>query len=264
MNRPPKKKKQHEGDLSRDPRFDQKDLEEAPDLAKQDDRNLVGVDEAFKDADVEDKVWLFWQKNGKSMIAGGVVALIAVLAVQGYRVYENKALEAMKAEYQAAEGEEATLLSFGEANASATLGAFALLESADAKYVEENYAEAGKLYAQASTGLSGTAFGARAELGQAMASIKSGDTAAGSSELTRIAGDATLIGSIRGEAAFNLVLLALQNNDFEVAKQRLVELESIEDAPIWAQQAKMMRENVPELADTPEKETPADTEATES
>lgn len=256
MNRPPKKKKHHKDDLSRDPRFDQKDLEEAPDLAHQDDRNLVDVNDAFKDADVEDKVWLFWQKNGKALVAGGVVALIAVIAVQLYELYEEKALADMQISYQAAEADEASLLTFGEANASASLGAFALLEVADAKYAERDFAEAGKLYAQAATGLAGTPFGARAELGQAMTAIKAGDTATGTAELTRIGADASLIGTIRGEAIFNLALIALQDSDYTTAKQRLTELESLEGAPIWNQQAKMLRDNVPELA--PEEEATVD------
>lgn len=248
MNRPPRKKKIRKSDLSRDPRFDQRDIEKAPDLARQDDRNLVDVDDAFKDADVEDKVWLFWQRNGKSILAGGVIALAVVLGIQSYELYQKGQSEQLQKDYQALGSDVAALTAFGEAHPDHRLGAFALLQAADEKYQASDYAAAQSLYEKAMAGLLNTPFGARAELGAAMSNIKAGNTEAGGNALQRIADDATVLGAIRGEAAFNAALLDIEQKNFAAADQQLKAIANIPQADIWAQRAEILRESVPELS----------------
>jgi len=248
MNRPPKKKKIHQDDLSRDPRFNPDDLKNAPDLAQQDDRNLVGVDDAFRDADVEDKVWLFWQKHGKAIIFGGGLALVFVLGFQGYQLYQENQISQMQADYLAvAMGAPEVLQSFGLSHSGQPLGAFALLRAADDRYIAGDYTEAATLYEEAIPGLTGTAFGGRAELGAAMSLIKGGQSEAGQAALERISADGSLLGAIRGEATFNLALLMLAAKDYEAANRYLNVLSTISQAEIWAQRGSLLREGVPEL-----------------
>lgn len=247
MNRPPRKKTLHKDDLSRDPRFDPKDLEQAKDLS-QDDRNIVGVDDAFKEADVEDKVWLFWERNKNTLIFAAVAAMVAAVAVQVWRIYQERAFVSMQQQYQVAVQDPAELLAFGNSQAARPLGAFALLQTADARYRDGEYAQAAELYAKAVPGLGGLPFADRAQLGRGMSLIKADDRAAGSAILNELAHRTTVLDAVRAEAAFDLALLAMADKQYDEAKRWLAQIDALADAPGWAQQANMLRENSPELA----------------
>ncbi len=252
MNRPPKKHKKKD-DLLNDPRFERKELEEADrrlhakDALQGDDRNLVHVDDAFKEADIEDQVWLFWNKNKSTIIYLIIAIFIGVIAVEGYRMYQSSAVKSMQAAYGQAETPEA-LTSFGQEYAGQPLAGLALLQSADNQYKNGNYTAAAPLYKSAAESLSETYVQGRARLGEAMSQIQAGQTEQGKSLLTSLSGDSKALVAIRAEATFNLGILALSAEDFGGARRYFEQTSALDKDGPWGSQADRMLQQVPELA----------------
>ncbi len=243
MNRPPRKKKAAEPTPDR-----QEQAAAAPESAatSQDDRNIVSIDQAFQEADVEDKVWLFWERNKGTLIGGSLLAIIAVLGVEGYRYSQRQAEINLQKDYQQAVT-ETELASFGNAHAAKPLGAFALLEAADDKYEVGDFSEAASLYGQSAVNLIGTPFYGRALLGEAMALIKSGQADTGASKLSQLADDSGALDATRAEAAFNLSLLALAQGNYPEANQWVEKVHTLSADSLWDQRAQSLADNTPEL-----------------
>lgn len=241
MYRPPKKKKGHPGTPG-----NPADQRKIPANAQGDDRNLVSIDEAFKEAEFEDKVWLFWARNKAAIIAGAVAALLAVVAVQGYRIYQEKKLAQLQDSYIQA-SQSGALESFGQQHADTTLGGLALLESADKQYAEENYTAAAKLYQEAILPLNNTPFAQRARLGLGMSQLKAGQKNEAINTLKALADDSQAIGALRGEAAYNIAIFSVSEKDFATAQTWIDRISKIPNASFWGERARLLVEAVPEL-----------------
>ncbi|MBC2596040.1 tetratricopeptide repeat protein [Ruficoccus amylovorans] len=254
MNRPPKKHKKTKDDILNDPRFDRKDLEEADrrlhskDALQGDDRNLVHVDDAFKEADIEDQVWLFWNKYKKSIIYLIIAIFLGVIAVEGYRMYQRSAVRSMQAAYGQADTPEA-LTAFGEKYAGNPLAGFALLQSADSQYEQGNYTAAAPLYKSAAASLANTYVQGRARLGEAMSQIQAGQTELGKNLLSQISADQTALLSIRAEATFDLGVIALAASDYANARRYFEQASALDKDGPWGTQADRQLQQTPELAE---------------
>lgn len=256
MNRPPKKKNQKKNDLLKDPRFDMEELEEAGDARTPqdgDDRNVVEVGDAFKEAEFEDKVWLIWERNKSAIVAGVVAAFIAVLVVQGFKWTKQIRTTSMQDAFSAVSTDEERL-QFAEDYAGKGLAGFALLQVADAKYKEEAFSEAAVLYTQAAESLGeDSTLSGRTQLGTAMSTLLSGEEEAGKSQLSSIANSDTALESTRSQALFHLAILAIRDKNFEEAKSLISRIENLTETTVWGQQAAGLRFRYPELAKEEEK-----------
>jgi len=215
-----------------------------------DDRNLVVVDEDFSEAEFEDRMWLYWQRN-KAFIVGTVVACFAVvIGVQGFRHFQSEGRKAMQDSYLAADSTEAKA-AFGQENAGNPLGGLALLQAADAIYAEEDYAAAAEQYLAAAKAFEEPIFKYRAQLGAAMATLKAGDQEAGASQLAALSGETSAPEAVRAEAAYHLAALDIASGSFETAYETLSSIETRG----WQQMAEQLIAEVPELRALREQES---------
>ncbi|MEI6860660.1 MAG: hypothetical protein WCL04_00215 [Verrucomicrobiota bacterium] len=176
-----------------------------------DERHLVTVDENYPAPGLEDTLRLFWEKNSRPILIVAAVLALVLLGNEGRK-------------YLAAQHDREVANAYGAANTPAALKTFAAtyadepqaglaqLRLGDAAYQESNYAEARSRYEQAALRLeklpAAAPFAARARLGAAVASLLAGQTTEAESALKKIANDATLLRSIRAEAAFDLAAQA--------------------------------------------------------
>ncbi|MEO0796486.1 MAG: tetratricopeptide repeat protein [Verrucomicrobiota bacterium] len=247
MNRPPKKKKSQEG-LAEDPRFSNEELAAAPSSkstpkaadSEGDDRNLVEIDDAFTEADIEDRAWLFWQRNKTGVILGALILILGVGGVNTWQLVQASSFENMQADFSAAVGDDAKLQSFGTDNLSSPLGGVALLQLADKKYADGDYEGAAPLYLESLQPLQNTMVLGRAQLGLGMAQIKAGQQDAGRSTLSALVADPTALEAVRGEALFELGQLELMQGNRDAAKSWLDQAVALENAEIWKSQAERL------------------------
>jgi hypothetical protein len=243
-----------------------------------DDRHLVAVDESYAGGDFEDRLWVFWRKQRKNIV--GLLAVIAagLLIWQGWVAYAAHAAATLQADYQAANG-ATELLAFAQAHPEAPLGKFAQLEGADDLYKDSKFKEAADAYAQAATVWGDDEKGQRARLGQAMALIQAGDNKTGSELLEALSNDASVLENYRAEAAYDLVILAIQAGDNAGAAKWVERVKEFKTNNAWLNQIGTLGEVAPLISEfkavngyvppapaaapamTPTVETPAETSA---
>jgi len=212
-----------------------------------DDRNLVKVDGSYAQASFEDRAWLFWHRNGNKIIGAAIGLCAAVLVWQGWKLYQAHELENLQAVYESADS-PASLQTFAQANPGTDLGKVAQLEAADAYFKNKQFKEAGAAYAQATTMWGKEPNAQRARLGQAMSALQGGDTSGGKQQLDALFADTSLGDNIRGEAGFDLALLAYQEGDGATVSKWLQSVEGLSDANEWAGEAKRLAELIPVIS----------------
>lgn len=193
--------------------------------AADDDRNLVLVDGDFQEADLDDKIWLFWERN-RAYLAGGAAAIfIAGLGFLAFRAARDYRVELIGADYAQATTPEMKI-AFAERNMGQPLAAFAALEAADAAYAKGDYAGAAKRYAQAADYAALAAprapvVAVRAPVAAGLAEIRAGRVEAGVKRLQAVADYTASPVGARLHALFCLAERACGEKDFAKARTLL-------------------------------------------
>ncbi len=195
-----------------------------------DERNLVAVDEAFAEASFEDRLWLWWQRNGQAVLLA-VVAVVVVAALwQVVMFFQRQAERGVQAEYREATASPEALATFQKRHAKHPLGGLAALTLADQAFSAGDFGAAAAGYRSASGPLAGLPLAGRAQLGQAMSlALQGGEQRViGAALLDQMAGNAGLLTALREEAAFHRMALALEDGQMGAARRAFEQLELID------------------------------------
>lgn len=212
-----------------------------------DDRNLVEIDEAFKEAEFEDKLWLFWNRNKSYIITAILAAFFATIAVQGVHVYRKNRLLAVQEEFAAATTGEQKI-AFATTHPGNPLAAIALLSAADEQYTAQSFDRAASLYADAAIAAAKTPeLKARATLGQGIALARGGNVSQAMDVLQALAGDTSAADAFRAQAAYHFATLALENGQTDRARSSLQSILALRYAGPWREQAEDLLRTKPQL-----------------
>ncbi len=206
-----------------------------------DDRNLVLVDGDFSDADLDDRMWLLWERYKTVALIGAGVLFVAGIGFITWRSLRATHAETLGAEYNTATTAELKM-TFAERNPGEPLAAVAALESADAAYAKADYKEAANRYGRTAlfagaAGPKAALVSARALIGSAVCEIRSGNAAEGVKRLLAIADTAPTEqnASLRAHALFLLAENACGEKDFVSARKFLDRLDrETTDAIAWS------------------------------
>jgi hypothetical protein len=221
-----------------------------------DDRNLVAVDENYVALTFEDRLRIFWQKNGRTVVAFVVVVLLAILARGGWDYLAAQKEQALEREYAAA-GTSDQLKAFAAAHAGHELAGIAQLRLADEAYAAGKSADAISGYEATVAVIKTGPLASRARLGLAMAKIQSGKTAEGEATLKQLASDATEAKGIRVEAAYQLASLAAVAGKANDARKYSDQIMQVDPASPWLQRAMMLRASLAPAETAPTGTAPA-------
>ena len=213
-----------------------------------DSPNLVAVDEAYTALTFEDRLRIFWQKNGKTVLALLVLALIAIVAKGGWDYMEAGKERDIQQAYAAA-GTPDKLQAFAAAHADHLLAGVARLRIADDAYAAGKATEAISGYEQAIAVLKSGPLNSRAKLGLAMAKLQAGKTADGTAALQQLANDTTEPKGTRVEACYQLASLASVAGKADDVRKYSQQLMQIDATSPWTQRVFMLQSNLP--ADEP-------------
>lgn len=224
---------------------------------KADDRNIVSLDSSYEGANLEDKLFLFWH-NYKSIIVG--VTAVAVLALAGWgilSVLQSGREARIQSEYQQAvtSGE---LVPFAEKNVPHELAGVAYLQAADKRFEEKAFTEAAELYGKAAENLDDAAFVGRAQVGRGVALALTGDQEAALVHLEEVARDAGNLGATRAEAHYHAASLAVELEQYDVARTHIDEVMQLDRSQIWASRAMSLQRSLPAEAPAAETEPAAE------
>lgn len=211
-----------------------------------DDRKLVSVDENYIAPSFEDKLHLFWSKNGTGvMILCGLV-LAGILGKGGYEyLQKQKELDIEKAYAAATTSDQ--IKAFAAANSEHSLAGVAYLRLADEAYTAGKSADAQAAYEKAAATIKTGPLAARAQLGRAMAKLQGGK-ADGAADLKQLAGDTALSKSVRAEATYHLASLAAEAANAADVQKYCDQLLQLEPNGPWTYRAMMLRATLPAAA----------------
>ncbi len=206
--------------------------------------NLVVVDEAYTALTFEDRLRIFWQKNGKTVLALLVVALVAILAKGGWDYMEANKEQDIEHAYAEA-GTPDKLQAFAAAHADHMLAAVAKLRIADEAYAAGKSTEAVSGYEQAIAALKSGPLTSRAKLGLAMAKLQAGKTADGTAALQQLAYDTTEPKGTRVEASYQLASLASVAGKADDVRKYSQQVMQIDPSSPWTQRVFMLQASLP-------------------
>lgn len=185
---------------------------------KDDDRNLVVVDEDFAQADAEDRLWLFWERNKTIIVRGTTSIVIGVLAFLAFYFWQQAKRQEVGDAYNACKDAAAKRL-FVAAHPREPLAVVALLEVADELRQNSKLVEAAKTYDEVIPLVQAAgdspllkALATRARLYAALTRLDLGEKEAETS-LVSIADDKTAPDTLRGYAMIILANTALHRGD---------------------------------------------------
>lgn len=223
--------------------------QQTPSPVSGDDRNLIVVDENYLAPSFEDRVRIFWERHGRTVITALVLIAIFFAAKSLFGVYAAHRENVIRTVYAEAGDDVAALRSFAIANPGAALSGAAWARVGDAAYADGDYTIAAEAYAAAATILKSDAIGARASMGQAISLLKSGNDGT-RSVFEGLANDTLFPAPFRAEAAYRLGVMASDAGQVEEASRFLALAISVDTSGLWAQRASRLVERMPAVAET--------------
>ena len=200
-------------------------------------------------ATLEDKGFLFWQRNKRYILVAMGILSLSVIGYKGSAWVQHYRLHKVQKAFLRAEDSQ-ELIAFAEANPGNPLSGVAYLTAADAEYERADHARAREHYAAAKEILKGTLLGARARLGEGVASLRSGHLETGFALLDVLSNDESAPIALRLQAAYTVALHALQTDRLERYHSQLTLLESLSarGGAFWAAKVRAL-----EVASIPSK-----------
>jgi hypothetical protein len=222
-----------------------------------DDRNLVVVDEDFVNADTEDRLWLFWERNKDTIVKGTVGVVVGILAFLAYFFWNESQREAIGEEFTACQ-DEAARRSFAARHPGEALAAVAIADVADDLKKAGKFADAAKAYDEASrlAGLASkapaiAALGTRARLYAALCRQEVGEAGA-TKGIAAVADDVTAPETLRGFAMLTLANIAVAKGDAAEATKWLNAMDKkLRAAHVWKSDKDALVQSEPSLVAPP-------------
>ena len=209
---------------------------------KSDERNLVDA-AASRGADLEDQLAQIWEENKKFIIycVAGIFVVFGIYHLSKFMAAQAEA--SLKEDYASAD-DSASKLAFAEKESSNPLGGFAYSELAGEAYESGDFQKAADYYSKAVNAAKGAIRDA-AMMGQAMSLVQSGDSSQARNILEDIvsnedAGNAT-------EARYRLAELAIADEDYDLARDLIAEIQSnfSQETFYWIQKAMSLQSKLP-------------------
>ncbi len=206
-----------------------------------DDRNLVVVDEDFANADAEDRLWLFWERNKTVIVRSITSVVVGVLAFLAFYFWKEAQREALGEAYVACQ-DDTSRRAFAAAHPKEPLAAIALIEVADELRRKNKLDEAAKTYDEAAAvaAVAGetpaiNTIAARAKLFSGLSRQELGQANA-EAIITSVAEDNLAPETLRGYAMYVLANLALTRGDNAGAVKWINLMDKrLQATHVWAQ-----------------------------
>ena len=218
-----------------------------------DDRNLVVVDADFVNADTEDRLWLFWERNQDTIVKATIGIVVGILAFLAYFFWNESRREALGEEFTACQ-DEAARRSFASRHPGEALAAVAMTDVADDLKKAGKFVDAAKAYDEASrlTGLAGkapalAALGARTRLYAALCRLEAGEAGAVKA-IAAVAEDVNAPETLTGFAMLTLANIAVAKGDTAEAAKWLNAMDKkLRAGNVWDADKKALLQSEPSL-----------------
>lgn len=200
--------------------------------------------EPAPDADFDEQIKSFLEKNGKQLALLIAVAFVVIVGVQLSRVLSARQESTVQETFAGLTTIEGWK-TFADQYSSHSLAGVALLEAAHAEYAAEDFAAAAQTYRNALESLELPQLQERARLGEAMALLFSDNPSAGKDALQALQNDLIVSGYTRGEAAYTLAVEYYQEGNIPATRDTLDRLIATPEAGVWQQLGDALYDELP-------------------
>lgn len=215
------------------------------------------------DGAFDDPLHEWWQKNGKSIISGAVLAVLATALVFGVRAYRKGQVENLQSAYNEALAAD-ELGAFATDHSGHPLAGVAALRTANVAFEESDWNTALENYTIAVDSLTDNPLHGKARLGLAATLGKVGDEAEAAQVFEALANDETAFRAARAEAMYFLALMALSRGDEASFEQWRESLGSVDSMSLWQGRLQYYSEKVAiPVVETPSNDAAGEEEASE-
>jgi predicted negative regulator of RcsB-dependent stress response len=187
----------------------------------------------------------FWNSFRRIIIRSIIGTLAAIILVYTFYFIKNYHTNSIQTAFLNAKSIE-QLQAFANEYKKDPLGGVAFVQLADKNYSEGNFPLAASYYRDALPGLKDTELEGRARFGLAMSLLQNNDPE-GQSLLTEISHSTKSSLTLRSQALYQLFIVAVQQKDFEQAKQLLATLRNQSENNPWADKANQLEAALAEL-----------------
>ncbi|MDR1590675.1 MAG: hypothetical protein LBR92_01605 [Puniceicoccales bacterium] len=201
------------------------------------------LNDAFKSADLSDKVWMFFTKYARPIASVAVVICLILGLVFIIMVGRSMCKRSMKVAYWETV-QTNTRERFAQKYISNPLGGTVFLGLGDEAYQKKEYQRAADYYHHARVSLGGNILGGRAAIGEGIASIKSGLQADGEAILAGISGEKSYPPLIRSQGIYFLANSLYGRGEFDKAKNTLNQLINGNFPDSWKTAAKTLLQEI--------------------
>ncbi len=196
------------------------------------------------DGAFDDPLHDWWQKNGRSVVSGAILAIVATAVVFGFRGYRKAQVDQLQAAYNEALAAE-ELDGFALDHAGHPLAGVAALRTANVAFGEDDWNRALEYYIVAVDSLANNPLHGKARLGLAVTRTKLGEDAEAIRVLEALANDEEAFPAARAEAMYFLALKALSAGDRQAFEQWSDSLAEVDRMAVWQNRLRYYRESVP-------------------
>lgn len=188
-----------------------------------------------------------WVNNRELVVGLCALVLLGIAARGGWAYFASQRELNVEKEYADATTHDG-LQSFADAHSDNPLAGIAELRLADEAYAAHQLPAALSGYERAITVLKSPILVSRAQLGEAICQVESGQAAEGEQALRQLAGDPKQFKALRAEATYHLASLAAATGRPEQVKQFSEQLMQIDPASPWTQRAFELQSSLPAAA----------------
>ncbi|MDR2812698.1 MAG: hypothetical protein LBB05_02870 [Puniceicoccales bacterium] len=201
------------------------------------------LNDAFKSADLNDKVWMFFTKYARAVASTAIVVCIILGLALIIMVGRSMCKRSMKAAYWEATRTD-TLEHFAQKYISNPLGGTVFLELGDKAYQKKEYRQAADYYHHARVSLGGNVFGGRAAIGEGIALIKLGLHTDGEVILAGVGEEKSYPMLVRGHGICLLANSLWERKELGKAKSTLNQLINGNFSDPWKTMAKALIQEI--------------------
>lgn len=188
----------------------------------------------------EEKLIIWWNDQKPKILGVLGLIILAIIAYQVLGIIQKQKITSLQSAYQSAVNDPVALKTFASENDGTNLAGLAWLELADRAYQKEEYSTAATLYHNAAKSLQEANILSRAKLGHAVSLSQDNNKSESISVFQSIIDNESYTANARGQAAYKLILIAVEAKDKSLADQSFEKLKNLPNNTIWMSQAERL------------------------
>jgi len=193
---------------------------------------------------VEGLLWHFYHHHQRKIWTFLAIVCVSIMGIGGYQLLQNYRDHAMEEAYLAAIA-GGNPVDFAVAYPSSSLAALIFMDEAQRAFAQDDFLRAADLFRKAQVGLEKSVLLGGAYLGEATAIALSGDLDTAESMFAAITTNEKLLHNYRSEAAYQLILIAMQQADQQKQALWLDFAHQLPDSDLWDKKMEMLEMGMP-------------------